>query len=419
MRWRALAGGLAVTAVLALGAATALGAFSGDGYETTNFGGVDSATALAIQSDRRIVEAGSTSAGASTFDVAVARFKRGGDIDNSFSGDGQETTEFGGFDGGFDVAIQSNRRIIAVGFTDADGTADFALARYRRGGALDGSFSDDGKQTTDFPSAAVARAVAIQANGRIVVAGGDADDFALARYKANGHLDSSFSGDGKLTTDFGGLDEADGVAIQENGRIVAAGARCSGSGKGGGACAFALARYKANGHRDRSFSHDGRKTVSVGEGSDAEDVAIQPNGRIVAAGSAARNGQSDFAAARFRRNGALDHSFSGDGKKTTDFGDSDSGNALAIQRDGRIVLVGQTQATPTVDFALLRYTARGRLDHSFSGDGKQTTDIGSTGNAAKDVAFQTRRKFIVAGNVGGGSQDFVAARYRRNGQLAK
>jgi uncharacterized delta-60 repeat protein/uncharacterized repeat protein (TIGR01451 family) len=152
------------------------------------------------------------------------------------------------------VAIQGDGRIVAAGRV----SADFALARYNTDGSLDTTFSGDGKVTTDFAgSADFAWGVAIQANGKIVAAGAMVvsgnRDFALARYNADGSLDTTFSGDGKVTTDFAGpFDEARGVAIQANGRIVAAGVtNVSGNND------FALARYLVDAVADLSITKTG------------------------------------------------------------------------------------------------------------------------------------------------------------------
>jgi uncharacterized delta-60 repeat protein len=127
------------------------------------------------------------------------------------------------------VAIQGDGKIVAAGFAGSD--FDFALARYNTDGSLDTTFGGDGKVTTDFAGSGSrdeAHAVAIQGDGKIVAAGlavvSGIFDFALARYNTDGSLDTIFSGDGKVTTDFAGdFDVANGVVIQANGRIVAAG----------------------------------------------------------------------------------------------------------------------------------------------------------------------------------------------------
>ena len=210
--------------------------FSGDGKQTTDFGGSDAATAVAVQADGKILVAGSSDG-----NFALARYGADGAPDPSFSGDGLVTTDLGGPDTAQDVAIQADGKIVVAGSSGGN----FALARYTAAGGLDTSFSGDGLQTTDFGAAAGATAVAIQGDGRIVVGGASGGDFALARYDAQGALDTSFSGDGKQTTDFGGSDSANDVAIAANGAIVAAGTHAF-----GGAANFAVARYTPGGALD-------------------------------------------------------------------------------------------------------------------------------------------------------------------------
>jgi uncharacterized delta-60 repeat protein len=276
-----------------------------------------------------------------------------GDLDPTFSGDGKQTTDFGHFgDGAGGVALQGDGKIVAVGGT---GGGDFALARYDPTGLLDPSFSGDGKQTTDFSGqfSDVASELAIQPDGKIVVVGRggvEGSNFALARYNPNGSLDTSFSGNGRQQTNFGGYDGANGVALQGDGKIVAVGFASLGGD-------FGLARYNPNGSLDTSFSGNGRQTTDFGASADgASSVAIQGDGKIVAVGCACFDDPSarDFALARYNPNGALDASFSNDGKLTTDFGASeDAAGAVALQTDGKIVAVGG--GGPGGDFALARY----------------------------------------------------------------
>jgi uncharacterized delta-60 repeat protein len=143
-----------------------------------------------------------------------------GDLDPTFSGDGKQRTDFGFGNSRAAATVRlPDGKIVAVG--EAGG--HFALARYNPDGSLDTSFSADGKQTTDFGGPDFASAVALQADGKIVAVGVGSRDFALARYNPNGSLDASFSGDGRQTTDFGGFDQANAVALQGDGRIVAVG----------------------------------------------------------------------------------------------------------------------------------------------------------------------------------------------------
>jgi uncharacterized delta-60 repeat protein len=393
--------------------------FSGDGRQTTNFGFTDFANQVALQGDGQIVAVGFTG-GNSGGDFALARYDTNGVLDPGFSGDGRQTTDFSpdafDHDEATGVALQTDGKIVAVGPV---GGNDFALARYDTGGALDPSFSGDGKQTTDFAGPDRANGVAIQPDAKIVAVGNaggpgvrPGGDFALARYNPDGSLDLSFSGDGKQTTDFPGFDQANGVAIQDDGKIVAVGTNDIFSED------FALARYNPNGSLDLSFSGDGKQTTDfAGEPftvTGATGVAIQPDNKIVAVGS---NGQGGFALARYNPNGQLDPSFSGDGKQATDFGGFDAASGVALQPNGKIVVVGQ--GGPDPDFAIARYGPNGALDSSFSGDGRQTTSFTSAcceGDGARGVALQSDGKIVAVG-FGGIGVDFALARYSPNGTL--
>src|SRR5262249_51395919 len=174
---------------------------------------------------------------------AVARYNADGTLDTTFSFDGKVTTDFGGDDRAFSVAIQADGKIVVAGASLTNPGDDFALARYNPDGSLDAGFGTGGKVTTAFGSGLDhANACTIQADGKIVAVGADGGDFALARYNSDGSLDGTFGTGGKVTTDFGGqLEEAFGVAMQADGKIVAAGAAAGG---------FALARYYPDGHLD-------------------------------------------------------------------------------------------------------------------------------------------------------------------------
>ena len=407
---------MAVAAVAA-GASAAAASFTGDGKETLNLGAVDSALAIDVQEDRKLVVAGSSSAGGD-FDFAVARFEADGDVDNTFSGNGFEITPFGGFDGGDDVLIQRNGRILLVGRSDLGPDGAFAVARYLTSGTPDSSFSEDGRATTEFSEPGGAEGVALQRDRRIVVVGQAGSDVALARYRPNGNLDQTFAGDGKQTTSLAKFDIAEAVAIQRDGKIVVAGSSCRGPGM---SCEdnVSLARYKPNGRLDKSFSRDGTTRPNLGGGDSARDVAIQRDGKIVVVGGASPGPEldSDVMVARFKPNGRLDRSFSRDGRAYVDFGDSDNANAVVIQPRGRIVAVGSTQATPTVDSLIVRFKPNGKLDKSFSDDGRLTADIAAgNGDTAQDVALQTRRKLVITGGIAP-SNDFYVARFRNNGAV--
>ena len=300
--------------------------FGTDGKVTTGFGGRNKAFAVAVQTDDKIVVVGTAT---SFHDFTVVRYNPDGSLDSSFDGDGIVTTDFGARDDSVAVAIQSDGKIVVAGSTaPGQGHRQFALTRYHTDGSLDTSFDGDGKLTTDFGASTEAFALAIQTDGRILAAGRTStpsvESFALARYNPDGSLDTGFDGDGTLMTDFGGIDMATGVAIQADGKIIAVGA-------GGPSNDFALARYNPDGSLDTSFDGDGRQTTDFGGFDRAADVAIQADGKIVAVGVP---GSGSFALARYNPDGSLDMGFGIGGKLTTDFGDpSDVGNLCPPARN--------------------------------------------------------------------------------------
>jgi uncharacterized delta-60 repeat protein len=391
-----------VTAALPGAAVAASGdldpTFGSGGKVTTDFGGSDGAQAVAIQTDGRIVAAGLGGSG----DFALGRYNAGGSLDPTFGSGGMMTTDFGGFDAASAVAIQTDGRIVAAG---RSGSGGFALGRYNAGGSLDPTFGSGGKVTTDFGGVDSALGVALPSNGKIVAVGGGGSgvDFVVARYNADGSLDSTFGSGGMVTTDFGGFEAATAVAIQVDGKIVATGSTFS-----GGFQQFALVRYNADGSLDTSFGSSGKVTTDFGLGSGfGGALAIQSDGKIVAAGRAG----SDFVLARYNGEGSPDASFGSGGKVTTDFGGVlfDAAFGVALQSNGKIVAAGSAFSPPSADFALARYNADGSLDPTFGSGGKVTTDFGGF-DVAFGVALQADGNIVAAGQ-GGSSFDFALARY--------
>jgi uncharacterized delta-60 repeat protein len=361
--------------------------------------------AIVLQTDGKIVVAGQAfNPNTNNYDFALARYNSNGSLDTSFDRDGKQTTDFiGGNDYAYALAIQTNGKIVVAGvvYNPNTGQSDFALARYNSNGSLDNTFDGDGKLTTDLGGNDYATSLAIQADGKIVAAGravkpDNTTDFSLARYNSNGSLDNTFDGDGKLTTDFGSFDIAFALAIQADGKIVVAGT------DGGN---FGLARYNSNGSLDNTFDGDGKLTTDFGFVAYA--LAIQTDGKIVAAGQAG-NG---FALARYNSNGSLDNTFDGDGKQTTDFGGYDAATSLAIQADGKIVAAGYAVKPNTLDydFALARYNSNGSLDNTFEGDGKVTTDLNGGDDYAAAVAIRNNRIYITGSSIAAASRGIVAA----------
>src|SRR5262249_37980543 len=216
-----------------------------------------------------------------------------------------------------------------------------------RTGALDTSFGTGGTVITDFAGAyAGAAAVAIQADGKVVAAGtvvgGQRWHFAVVRYNTDGALATGFGPGGRGKTDFGGICEvATSVAVQPDGKIVVVGGSVIGYFND-----FALARYNTDGTLDAGFGVGGKVLTDFGVSATAYSIAVQPDGKIVAAGAANIDGNYDFEVVRYNSDGRLDESFGAGGKVSTDFGMLDQGfswalgYSLAIQPDGHIVVAG-------------------------------------------------------------------------------
>jgi uncharacterized delta-60 repeat protein len=266
-----------------------------------------------------------------------------GDLDPAFGSGGKVTTDMGRDEGGLAIALQPDGKVIVAGWAESKKKGrDFAVARYNRDGSLDSSFGTDGVAGYDFDRGDdVATAVAIQSDGKIVVAGyaysdlSQSDDFGLVRFNSDGSLDSSFGSGGQVLLDFYGLKDA------------------------------------VNG------------------------VAIQSDGKIIVAGYClVSTDQCDFALARFNPDGSADTSFGSQGRVNTNlFNRCDEAYAMAIQSDGRIVLAGGTSEPITFgDFGLARYNSDGTLDLTFGTGGKIKTDFSAARNMQVPSPFSRMAK---------------------------
>jgi uncharacterized delta-60 repeat protein len=392
--------------------------FSQDGRVLTNFGGSDEwGRAVAIQPDGKLVIAGHVLKG-STTDVIVARYHPDGSLDSTFSGDGKVVTDYlNAEEYAWAVTLQSDGKILVAGSAEQVSDPYFFLLRYNPDGSLDSSFDGDGKTVVNFMGSAEGRALAIQEDGKILVGGlaiTTSGYFALARFNPDGSLDTSFSGDGLLTVDVTPDDRDYGyaLALQEDGKILMAGTAREASYN------FALVRCNADGSLDTTFDGDGKLTTDFAGGSDrAYALAVQSDGKIIAAGYAT-GASVDFALARYNADGSLDTTFDGDGKLSTDFaGNGDIIYSVELQVDGKIVAAGYNNNPTNDDFALARYNADGSLDTSFDGDGRVVTDLAGGDDSAYGLALLEDGKLVAAGDGTFNKFDFGAVRYNADGSL--
>jgi uncharacterized delta-60 repeat protein len=378
-----------------------------------------SATAVAQQADGKLVAAGnSESRGRPVF--TLTRYLEQGALDRSFGRRGKVTTGFGSdLAYATAVAVQEDGKLVVAGSAGDNGAADdFALARYLQDGSLDPTFGDGGIVITPVGSDLDdAYALAVQPDGKLVAAGtsvtGSYGDFALVRYGSDGSLDPSFGDGGRVVTAVSPLiDIAFGLVVQPDGKLVAAGLSDLG---GSSHSTFALVRYRKDGSLDRSFGRGGIVTTAVGsEGSAAYALVLQPDGKLVTAGLSRDDSGEDFALVRYRKNGSLDPTFGEDGKVVTPVGNStDTAEALGLQSDRKLVAVGHTVGDDgRTSFALVRYLANGSLDGGFGDGGKVVTDAGPVFSSANAVAVQRDGKLVAAGVGSNQTRGFFAlARY--------
>ena len=394
------------------------GNFDSDGKLTTAIGtGHDYGRSAILQPDGKILVAGQSSFNGSDV-ISVVRYNVDGSLDTTFGIDGKQTTADGAIlSGGNGIALQSDGKILVAGFSHSGNDFDFGLVRYNSDGSLDTSFDSDGKVITVSAGYELALGIALQQDGKILVAGhapgddGIYDDFALVRYNANGSLDTTFDGDGKLTTAIGaGQDNGESVVLQSDGKILMAGY----SYIEGNSDDFSLVRYNADGSLDATFDGDGKVTTAIGTRSDVgKSVTLQPDGKILVAGSSVNaSGGMDFALVRYNTDGSLDNTFDGDGKVTTNIGGM--AQSVTLQSDGKILVAGGDG----YDFALVRYNSNGSLDTTFDGDGKLTTAVGISTDIPGSVTVQPDGKILVTGwSDNGSNYDVALVRYNSDGSL--
>ncbi len=372
-------------------------AFDSDGKLLTDIGGTqDVASDVAIQADGKIVVVGTGGgSGPSNTDFVLARYLSDGSLDTTFNGNGKVDTGFVNANNevGRALVIQNDGKLVVAGSTDSL----IAVLRYNANGSLDTSFSDDG---INVSFSGIATDVALQSDGKIIAAGVNGNSFVVVRYLSDGTLDTSFDSDGRAEVAMGSIVEAVvGVAIQADGKIVVAGNSNED---------FAVIRLNSDGSLDTSFDNDGIAIVSNGGTERARSVLIQPDGKIVVTGSATVGGSGvDFAAVRFQTDGSLDTGFNSVGIATTAISSlNDESYAVALQPNGQIVAVGY--AFDATRIGVVRYNANGSLDASFNNDGIQTTEFIAGDHRAFGVAIQPDGKIVV---VGSNFADFAVARY--------
>lgn len=398
--------------------------FSGDGKLTASLTtGNNTANAVAVQSDFKILAAGAVFNGTSSTDFGVARYNEDGTPDLTFNGTGASLADFNhAFDYCTGMALQPDGKIVLGGYTDFGAGFDFALARFNANGTPDGTFGADGKVTLHFGTTAFANAIALQPDGKILmtgyVMGESANLLVVVRFLSDGSLDLDFGTGGKSIVPIGEDSAiAHAIAVQPNdGKIVVAGRVMNGAllrweallfrfdadgapdtgfgtqgqvitrvanqdyvvtavalspdgkiatagytGNSPSAYKATLARYLSDGTPDNEFADNGIGIVPLGSSGDQPKSIVLLENRIVVGGSVQQNGLSRFVVASFDQNGAPVASFGDNGSTTTAFAQQDGINAMALAPDGKIVAAGVSFSTTVSVFAMTRYHTEASL----------------------------------------------------------
>lgn len=401
-----------------------LSSFSQSGAPDPNFGSggkvitpvadgtEDYGSAMLVQPDGKIVVLG-----ASNFSFAVLRYKADGSLDDNFGDHGKAVVNVGDEDSPSALARQTDGKIVVVGSTvnSSTGSHDIVVLRYKADGTPDDGFGDHGKVITDINgNEEFAYAVAIQPDGKILVAGSEGNsniyDFLTVRYKADGSLDDGFGDHGAVISDFDSEDEnIYSLVVQPDGKILAAGnAYHEETGYD-----LAMLRYSDNGSLDKNFGNNGEATTNLGSDREQiQSISLQSDKKIVGTGYISSAGENnDIVVLRYSDNGSLDDGFGNHGKIIADLGgDDDEAWDTEIQPDGKILVGGFNGNTSegTSDFVLLRYKVDGSPDNNFGTGGKAIVDFGGIDQAYGMGLYGTRIYVAGVTNVNG-SADFALA----------
>lgn len=322
--------------------------------------------------------------------------------------------------GGFYGLDLVGQRIVAAGWgLGGVGGTTFKVARLRRDGTRDPTFADGAVVRTQWGASAsyyaFARAVGHQRDRRVVAIGhlehNAQFDVALTRYTVDGALDTAtFGTDGKPLIDLGGVEIIESGLVAPDDTILAVGSRDG---------QVLVARFTANGHLDTSFAGGtGYFTAAIGESSTAAAVALDSCGQIVVAGSTSACGQSDMLVLRLTHDGELDPSFGTGGYVLAGApAVNERAVSLAVTRHGDLVVAGNA-GTDQRDFQVRRFRAGGSPDPTFGHAGVVTDPITDGDDQAESMALVPGDGLLVVGNAFGGSSDGpVVARYTRDGAL--
>jgi uncharacterized delta-60 repeat protein len=391
---------------------------NGGGYVTTSpTSGADLAHAGQIQPDGKIIAAGTVYTNKGQ-DFGVVRYNTNGSLDTSFGSGGTALADFSSYYGknsrlsvyAWDdsaalypqAGTVNDGKIVLAGHaavsSSSSGQHALPLARFNTNGTLDATFGNQGEVITTFSVGTNMKAsVVVQPDGKIVVAAGSNTGFELARYNANGTLDTTFGSGGQVVTSFGQASYTTALLLQPDGKLIVTGDMDPSS----GGHFWEVVRYNSNGSLDSTFGSGGIVSGTFGTGADGEAAALYPSGaanagKIVVVGLVS----GGWGMARYNPDGSLDGTFGTGGEITSTIG---APGAVAIATDGKLVVAGIYNKAQGV----FRYDADGTVDGTFGTGGIVTTAIGS----AAAVVLQANGDIVTVASTNSSKSFFTVARY--------
>lgn len=362
--------------------------------------------------------------------LSLSSFSQPGILDQSFGNQGKVVTNLGVDEIGRCVAVQADGKILVAGSVEGNGIpADFLIIRYNSDGTVDSSFGKKGRKRFDFKNGSdFANAILVLPDQSILLAGSTADpidasnsDFAMLKLTSNGTLDNNFGPNGRLIIDFQGRkDEASGIAITSDGKILISGTTAN---TNGSESAFAVAEFNSDGTLNTSFANNGREILGFGLNfATCNAIALQADNKIVLGGTVSNSlGQSNFALARLTPGGVLDNTFGPTGRVSIDFYNKNDYLNSVVMQGSKILAAGITtnDNNTDADFGIVRVNSDGTLDNTFGTQGKVRTDYNSNYNSISQIGLLSDGEIVVSGSVNNYSTDFgfIIAGYSAEGVL--
>lgn len=373
----------------------------------------DIANSIVITKDGKLILSGYSNSMFTLF-----KLLENGEPDSTFGSGGMIKSSLrGGEDLFSTLFLEPTDEILISGNSYNGKENSFALMKFFPGGTPDTAFGDLGQV---FLGASgknyVARSMAVKKDGKILVAGsssgGSDDAFAIARFNPSGIADPGFGTDGSIVADIReGNDLISDVLILPDNMIIVAGSSCSD---------FIVAKYLENGITDRSFGNQGITVTSINQSeSIVSAICLQPDGKLVVAGSFLDGDNFDFAVVRYNSDGQLDRTFGNAGIAVTSLSSGDDKVFdIALQKDGKIVVGGSAYNGRSDDFAVVRFLPDGSPDHSFSDDGIVIVSAQKGQERLYSLVIQEDDKIVAAGNTNNGvDNDFIVLRFMPDGRL--